>query len=129
MDMLTSLRCLILLVITPFICLLPDITLKFISDIFYPSPMKNIMREQARHPKYNFWDENKVEMLENHMPTTNRHMSEIKNKLMLLGSQSSFNSSDVGLDNFDPNAKINKLNQMIASAQGGVTADEQSPLP
>ncbi len=56
MDILMSPKFYVCHLAIPFICLLPDFTLKHGRAIFYPYPSERIMVEQKANPDYDFFE-------------------------------------------------------------------------
>lgn len=56
MSILMSPKFYILQLTIPFICLLPDFTMKHGRAVFFPYPSERIMVEQKKNPKFNFFE-------------------------------------------------------------------------
>lgn len=46
-----------MIIVVPFICLIPDMAHKYGKVIFFPTPVEKIMKEQKQNPNYNYFEE------------------------------------------------------------------------
>jgi hypothetical protein len=53
-SMFTNFKAIIVLIIVPFVALLPDITILMFQKVFYPTPTDAVMIKQKLNPKYAF---------------------------------------------------------------------------
>jgi hypothetical protein len=51
-EMFSNIRFWMLVVVGPFLCLIPDFLFKYGPAIFFPAPSDIIMKEQKRNPNY-----------------------------------------------------------------------------